>query len=52
LDNANRTLEALKKIGFGELGLNPADFLEPDQIIQLGHPPNRIDILTTINQTQ
>ena len=26
--------------------LNP-DFLTPDQIIQLGYPPNRIDLVTT-----
>lgn len=29
------------------LGLKAADFLEPDQVIQLGYPPNRIDILMT-----
>ena len=47
-DNANNILEALKKFGFGSLGLKPNDFLESDQIIQLGYPPNRIDILTTL----
>jgi hypothetical protein len=25
--------------------LAPADFLEPDTVIQLGYPPNRIDLL-------
>jgi len=29
------------------LGLKAADFLVPDQIIQLGYPPNRIDLMTT-----
>jgi len=48
LDNANKILNALKKFGFGSLGLKPDDFLESDQIIQLGFPPNRIDILTTL----
>ena len=47
-DNANNILNALKKFGFGSLGLKPDDFLESDQIIQLGYPPNRIDILTTL----
>jgi hypothetical protein len=47
-DNANKILNALKKFGFGSLGLKPDDFLEGDQIIQLGSPPNRIDILTTL----
>jgi hypothetical protein len=32
------------------LGLKPEDFLESDQIIQLGYPPNRIDILTTLKE--
>ena len=31
---------------FGFTGTKPADFKLPDQIIQLGRPPNRIDILT------
>jgi hypothetical protein len=47
-DNANKIIDALKKFGFGSLGLNPDDFLQSDQIIQLGYPPNRIDILTTL----
>ena len=47
-DNANYILNALKEFGFGSLGLKPDDFLESDQIIQLGYPPNRIDILTTL----
>jgi hypothetical protein len=47
-DNADKILQALKKFGFGSLGLKREDFLERDQIIQLGYPPNRIDILTTL----
>ncbi len=47
-DNANKIIDALKKFGFGSLGLKPDDFLQSDQIIQLGYPPNRIDILTTL----
>ena len=47
-DNANNLLNALKEFGFGSLGLKPDDFLESDQIIQLGYPPNRIDILTSL----
>ncbi|MCB0249115.1 MAG: hypothetical protein KDI07_11100, partial [Anaerolineae bacterium] len=34
--------------GFGSLGLQPDDFMVADQIIQLGYPPNRIDMLTTV----
>ena len=47
-DNANNIMNALKEFGFGSLGLKPDDFLESDQIIQLGYPPNRIDILTSL----
>ncbi len=47
-DNANRIINALKKFGFGSLGLKLDDFLEKEQIIQLGYPPNRIDILTSL----
>ena len=47
-ENAENILKALKEFGFGTLGLSPDDFLEGDQIIQLGYPPNRIDILTTL----
>ena len=47
-DNANNIMNALKEFGFGSLGLKPEDFLESDNIIQLGYPPNRIDILTSL----
>ncbi len=46
--NAERLIRTLHEFGFGSLGLTPSDFLEPDQIIQLGYPPNRIDLLTII----
>ena len=46
--NADRLVQALNDFGFGSIGLNAADFLEPDQIIQLGDPPARIDLLTTV----
>ena len=47
-ENAVNVVKALKQFGFGSLGLKKADFLMPDQIIQLGYPPNRIDIHTTL----
>jgi hypothetical protein len=46
--NAQKMVAALDQFGFTSLGLQPADFLEPGQIIQLGYPPNRIDILTSL----
>jgi hypothetical protein len=47
-DNAERIIQALREFGFGSLGLKEQDFLEADTIIQLGYPPRRIDILTTL----
>ncbi len=48
-ENAENLLKSLAQFGFGSLGLQSEDFLIPDQIIQLGYPPNRIDLLTTID---
>ncbi|MBZ5620640.1 MAG: nucleotidyltransferase [Acidobacteriia bacterium] len=45
-ENADRLEGAIRKFGFGSLGLGADDFREPYQVIQLGHPPNRIDLLT------
>ena len=46
-ENAQKLMIALTEFGFGSLGLNAEDFQSPDQIIQLGYPPNRIDLITT-----
>ena len=46
--NAARVVKALAQFGFASLGLKPDDFLVADQIVQLGNPPNRIDVLTTL----
>jgi hypothetical protein len=46
--NAANAIRALEQFGFGSLGLQAADFLVPDQVIQLGYPPNRIDLITTV----
>ncbi len=43
--NAERIIAALHEFGFGSLGLKPDDFTEPGQIIQLGIPPARVDII-------
>jgi predicted nucleotidyltransferase len=46
-ENATNIVKALEQFGFASLGLQAADFLMPDQIIQFGYPPNRIDMITT-----
>ena len=47
-ENARRILKALTEFGFGKLQLTEDDFCQPDSIVQLGYPPARIDILTTL----
>jgi len=47
--NAERMERVIHEFGFGSTGLKREDFLQPGQIIQLGRPPNRIDILTAID---
>ena len=46
--NADRVLTALEEFGFGALGLTQADFKKPGQVIQLGHPPVRVDLVTSL----
>jgi hypothetical protein len=46
---AEKLSDVLKRFGFGTLGLSPDDLNKRDQIIQLGRPPNRIDVLTGIS---
>jgi len=47
--NANRIMTALEAFGFGSIGLTASDFERPDQIVQLGVPPVRIDLITSIS---
>jgi hypothetical protein len=46
--NAEKMVKALEQFGFASLGLTADDFLEPGIIIQLGYPPNRIDLITKL----
>ena len=46
--NAENLLNAIRDFGFEKIDLKNKDFLEPDQVIQLGIEPLRIDILTSI----
>ncbi len=46
--NAQHLIEALDDFGMGSIGLTAADFLEPEIVVQLGYPPIRIDLLTSI----
>ncbi len=50
-DNAHRVWQALVTFGapLDSLGIRESDFVTPDVVTQLGLPPYRIDILTTIS---
>jgi hypothetical protein len=47
-ENAKQVAKALEQFGFGSLGLKADDFLVPDQVLQLGNAPNRINLITTL----
>jgi hypothetical protein len=48
IGNAHKVMGALAAFGFGSLGLAESDFTQEGQVIQLGAPPVRIDLLTSI----
>ena len=48
IENAQRILLALADFGFGSLNLTTKDFQNPDSVVQLGVPPVRIVIITSI----
>lgn len=48
-ENAERILAVLHDFGFAPLDLAVEDFILPNKVIQLGQPPNRIDIMTSIS---
>ena len=47
--NAKRIVSVLAQFGFASLGIQEADLCTPNQVIQLGFPPARIDLLTSID---
>lgn len=47
--NCVRLHQALVAFGFGSLGITPQLLEAPDTVIQLGYPPRRIDLLSSID---
>ena len=47
--NADRVIAALRAFGFGSLDITRGDLCVRDRVIQLGFPPARIDLLTSID---
>jgi hypothetical protein len=50
-ENADRAWSAVVRFGapLSSMGITRADFARPDQVVQIGLPPRRIDILTSIS---
>lgn len=48
-DNADRLITTLNEFGFTSLDLKCNDFLTYGNVVQLGSPPNRIDLLTSVD---
>jgi hypothetical protein len=48
-ENAVKLVDLLNQFGFADTGFKESDFTASEQLIQLGRPPNRIDLLTSIS---
>jgi len=48
-DNAKKIISVLNDFGFSSLDISEDDFILPGRVIQLGFPPVRIDIVTSIS---
>ena len=47
--NSSKIISALIDFGFGTLDVNIDDFNKEGNVVQLGYPPNRIDIITSVS---
>jgi len=47
-ENGQHIVVALKEFGFGSLGLSVEDFIVTGKVVQLGVPPVRVDIVTSL----
>jgi len=48
-ENAKKIIKVLNEFGFGQLDITHHDLINPNQVIQLGHAPLRIDLLTSVD---
>lgn len=49
LQNAEKMVTVLEEFGFGATELSPELFLKENQVIRMGVPPIRLELLTTIS---
>jgi len=47
-ENADRLVRVLKEFGFDFPKLSPDLFVDSDRVVRMGHPPLRIEILTSV----
>lgn len=48
-ENAEKLVNVLTEFGFGVENLSVDLFLKENQIVRMGHPPIRVELLTTIS---
>ena len=48
-ENGAKVVSALHEFGFAELNVTAEDLAERGRVIQLGFPPNRIDVMTNLS---
>jgi len=46
-ENAAKVVDLLNHFDFTDAGFKESDFTKPEQLIQLGRIPNRIDLVTS-----
>jgi hypothetical protein len=49
IENAQKIVLTVNEFGFSSLKLTEADFTKENNIVQLGYPPLRIDLMTAID---
>lgn len=47
-ENSQRLERAIQAFGFSSTGLTADDFRKENTVVQLGHPPLRIDLITSL----
>ena len=47
-ENADRVLATLVDFGFEQIDISIEDFKQPEMVVQLGVPPVRVDIITSL----
>ena len=49
LENADKIVRSINAFGFSSFALTKEDFIKEGNVVQLGYPPLRIDLLTNID---